>query len=397
MSETSVTKLLLRLLQSKTPEMLGCLRRLVECESPSLEKVAADRCCTLLAKEWRRHGAEVERLAQKVRGDQLRIVWQPSRTRAAGQLLVLGHYDTVYETGTLRRMPFRVARGKAYGPGVFDMKAGIVQALFAFKALRGLVAHTEATSGARSVPRARKRVVFLWTSDEEIGSGASRKLLETEARRSDAVFVLEPAFGPRGLLKTARKGVGEAELIVRGRASHAGLAPQEGVNAIHELALQIARVEKWNDCKRGIGANANIVEGGTRTNVIADRARAVFDLRALSLADMRKIEKRLRGLQPFHRAAQLDVRGGFDRPPLERKMSVALFARAKQLAGAMDVDLGECCAGGGSDGNLTAALGIPTLDGLGAVGGGAHSCDEFIVVSKLAERAALLAAILLTY
>jgi glutamate carboxypeptidase len=388
-ANTIDTRILLKKLRAQTPVMLACLRRFVECESPSLEKAAADRCCGLIAKEWQAAGARVERLSNAKRGDHLRIVWQPRGVRVAGQLLVLGHYDTVYASGTLRRMPFRVQGGKAYGPGAFDMKAGIVQALFAFRTLRELQAATP------SEKKPRKRVVFLWTSDEEIGSGSSRKLLETEARRSDAVLVLEPAFGTRGLLKTSRKGVGEAELIVHGRASHAGLAPQDGVNAIHELASQISRAEKWNDLKRGISVNADIVEGGTRTNVIADRARAVFDLRALTVADMRMIEKRLRGLRPVHKGARFEMRGGFDRPPLERKMSAALFARAKTIADEIGADLGECCAGGGSDGNLTAAMGVPTLDGLGAVGDGAHSAREYVVVSKMAERAALLAALLL--
>jgi glutamate carboxypeptidase len=368
-------------LEPQTLAMVAALRRFVQSESPSLEKAAADRCCGVVAREWRAHGATVERVRQRHRGDHLRIIWSPGR-RAGGQLLVLGHYDTVYASGTLATMPFRVKGGKAYGPGVFDMKAGIVQALFAFSAMR-----------AMNVAM-RKRVVFLWTSDEEIGSGTSRKLLETEARRSDAVFVLEPAFGPRGLLKTSRKGVGEAELIVHGRASHAGLAPQDGVNAIHELAQQINRVEKWNDFKRGITINADIVEGGTRTNVIAERARATLDLRALTMADMRKVEKRLRALRPVNKRATLQVRGKFDRPPLEGRRSAELFTEARTLAAEAGVALGECCAGGGSDGNLTAALGVPTLDGLGAVGGGAHSAQEHIMVNKLAERAALLAAML---
>src|SRR5271163_1409089 len=335
MTETSVAKILLKRLRAQTPEMLACLRRFVECESPSLEKSAADRCCTLIAKEWRSAGAHVERIQNAHRGDHLRIVLQPREARDArtlrstGQLLVLGHYDTVYASGTLKRMPFRIKGRKAYGPGVFDMKAGIVQALFAFKALRELQVAL------------RKRVVVLWTSDEEIGSGASRKLLEAEALKSSAVFVLEPAFGARGLLKTSRKGVGDAELIVHGRASHAGLAPQDGVNAIHELAVQIGRIEKWNDLKRGISVNADIVEGGTRTNVIADRARAVFDLRALRVADMRQLEKRLRGLRPAHRGAQLEIHGGFDRPPLERKMGAGLFARAQIIAADMGINLGE--------------------------------------------------------
>ena len=382
MPPSSFPAALLRLLQPRLPQMLSVLRAFVLAESPSLEKLPADRCCANIAKEWRKRGARVERIAQRRRGDHLRITWQPQKSRAAGQLLVLGHYDTVYACGTLAKMPFRVSGGKAYGPGTFDMKGGIVQALFALDALR------------QAQAAVRKRVVFLWTSDEEIGSESSRKLIETEARRSDAVFVLEPSLGPRGLLKTARKGVGEAEIIVHGRASHAGLAPEQGVNAVHELARQIARLEQWNDLRRGISVNADVIEGGTRVNVVAERARAVIDLRALRLADMRQIEKRLRALRPITRGARLEIRGGFNRAPMERKVSAALFARAKWLAKQMGLTIGECVAGGGSDGNLTAALGIPTLDGLGAVGDGAHSAHEHIVVKTMPERAALLAALL---
>jgi len=382
MTESSVPAALLQILQPRLQQMVSMLRAFVLAESPSLEKSPADRCCAIVAEEWHKRGARVERLAQKHRGDHLRITWQAQKSRPAGQLLVLGHYDTVYAIGTLAKMPFRISGGKAYGPGTFDMKAGIVQALFALDALQ----QTQAA--------VRKRVVFLWTSDEEIGSESSRKLIETEARRSDAVFVLEPSLGPRGLLKTARKGVGEAEIIVHGRASHAGLAPEQGVNAVHELARQIARLEQWNDLRRGISVNADVIEGGTRVNVVAERARAVIDLRALRLSDMRQIEKRLRALRPIKRGARLEIRGGFNRAPMERKVSAALFARAKLLATQMGVTIGECVAGGGSDGNLTAALGIPTLDGLGAVGDGAHSGHEHVVVKTMPERAALLAALL---
>ena len=362
--------------------MLSVLRRFVTTESPSLEKAAADRCCGVIAKEWQKLGVPVERIAQKHRGDHLRVTYTADQSRPAGQLLVLGHYDTVYESGTLTKMPFGISGGKACGPGIFDMKAGIVQALFALEALQ------------RARLCLQKRIVFLWTSDEEIGSESSRKLIETEARRSDAVFVLEPSFGPRGLLKTARKGVGEAELVVEGRASHAGLAPEEGVNAIHELAAQLTRIEKWNDPRRGVGINADVVEGGTRTNVVAERARAVLDLRALRLSDMRHTERRLHALRPVHKGAKLKITGGFDRPPLERKVSAALFARAKSLAKEMNLSLGECTAGGGSDGSFTGALGIPTLDGLGAVGDGAHSDHEYVFIHTMPARAALLAALL---
>jgi glutamate carboxypeptidase len=384
MPEPPSPKEFFRRLKPRLPQMLAMLRQFVEAESPSLEKAAADRCCGLIAAAWRKHEVRIERLSQKHRGDHLHITYCPGNMRPAGQFLVLGHYDTVYSSGTLRKMPFRISRGKAYGPGIFDMKAGIVQALFAMQALQEANAEL------------RKRLVFLWTSDEEIGSESSRKLLEAEARRSDAVFVLEPSFGPRGLLKTARKGVGTAELTVHGRASHAGLAPQEGINAIHELAQQLARIEKWNDLRRGITINAGVIEGGSRTNVIPERASAALDLRALRVSDMRSLERRLHSLRAIHRGARFEITGGFDRPPLEHKMGAALFARAKSLAAQMKLPLGECTVGGGSDGNLTAALGVPTLDGLGAVGDGAHSANEHILINTMPARAALLASLLAT-
>jgi glutamate carboxypeptidase len=382
MPDSNFTPSLLKLLTPQLPKMLATLRDFVLAESSGLDKAAADRCCGIVAAEWRKREVRVERLAQKHRGDHLRVTWWPGKSRPAGQLLVLGHYDTVYATGTLTKMPFRVSVGKAYGPGTFDMKAGIVQGLFALEALQ------------RSAAALRKRIVFLWTSDEEINSDSSRKIIEAEARRSDAVFVLEPSYGPRGLLKTARKGVGEMEIVVHGRASHAGLAPQEGINAIHELARQITRIEGWNNLRRGITVNAGVVEGGTRTNVIPEHARAVLDLRALRIADMHRLERRLRALRPSLKGARLEVSGGFNRAPLERKMSAALFARAKSLAAQMDLALDECAVGGGSDGNFTAACGVPTLDGLGAVGDGAHSAHEHVLIKAMPARAALLAALL---
>lgn len=384
MHDSNLSQKLLLHLKPQLQKMLGVLRQFVSAESPSLEKAAADHCCSVIADEWRKRNAQVERIVQKHRGDFLRMTFESNPRRATGQLLVLGHYDTVYSTGTLAKMPFRISKGKAFGPGIFDMKAGIVQALFALEAVR------------QSNVELQKRIVFLCTSDEEIGSEASRKLIETEARRSDAVFVLEPSFGPRGLLKTARKGVGSAELLVHGRASHAGLAPQEGINAIHELAGQIARIESWNDLRRGVTINADVIEGGTRTNVIAERARAVLDMRALTISDMRKLERRLHALRPIHKGARLEISGGFDRPPLERKASGALFARAKSLAKQMKLSVGECTVGGGSDGNFTGAIGVPTLDGLGAVGDGAHSSHEHILFKTMPTRAALLAALLAT-
>jgi len=383
MQPGSEPKTLLDWLVPQLPNMLRTLETFVCTESPSTEKAAADVCARVIAAEWSKRGVPVELLEQKNRGAHLRISYVPAKAKPRSQLLVLGHYDTVYASGTLAKMPFRTAAGRVYGPGAFDMKAGIVQALFALDAIQQV--GTALT----------KKIVFLWTSDEEIGSESSRKLLEAEAKRGDAVFVLEPALGTKGLLKTARKGVGEAEIIVQGRASHAGLAPEKGVNAIHEVALQIARVKEWNDLPRGVSVNVGQVAGGTRPNVIPDHARAVLDLRALRVADMRKIEKQLRGLRPVLPGARLTVRGGFNRAPLEREQSSELFQRAAVLAKRMGLTIGEATAGGGSDGNLTAALGIPTLDGLGAVGDGAHSPAEYIVARAMPRRAALLASLLL--
>ncbi len=384
MTQQSLPNALLVHLRKQLPRMIDTLRQLTLIESPSLEKNHTDRCAGFLADEWQLRGTLVEVVQQRHRGDHLRAVWTPPSSSPRSQLLILGHYDTVYPTGTLSKMPFRILGDKAYGPGTFDMKAGIVQALFALEALQELK-----TSVA-------KRLVFLWTSDEEIGSESSRKLLEAEARRSDAVFVLEPSIGPKGLLKTSRKGVGEIELVIHGRAAHAGLDPDKGINAIHELAAQITRLEKWNDPRHGVTVNADLVDGGTRTNVIADTAKATFDLRAWRLADMRALERRFRSLKPIRRGVKLEIQGSFSRPPLERKHSAALFLRAKSLAKQMGFSLGEAAAGGGSDGNFTAALGIPTLDGFGAVGEGAHSAHEHVLYKTMPQRAALLAALLAT-
>ncbi len=382
--DAPLTALLARL-RRRQPAMLRLLAELVRCESPSDDKAAVDRCGTLLARAWRRRGARVELLRQKRHGDHLRAQMWLGPGRAQGQVLVLGHLDTVYSLGTLARMPFRVAAGRAYGPGAFDMKGGLVLALFAAEALQA----------ARAAPRSR--FVFLWTSDEETGSETSRGFIEREAARSDAVLVLEPAFGADGRLKTSRKGVGEFELTIHGRAAHAGLNPQKGVNAIHELALQIERIRALNHPRRGTTVNVDLVSGGTRVNVIPERATARVDLRAVTRAQARALERDFRALRPVLPGARLELRGGFDRPPLERTPAVAgLFRHAQRLACEMGWKLGEAAAGGGSDGNFTAALGVPTLDGLGAVGDGAHSPAEHVLVRALPERAALLAALLAT-
>ncbi len=371
-------------LRPRESAMTRLLGRFVRAESPSFDKAAVDRFGRIVAAEWKRRGASVTLLRQGQRGDHIRVEWPPSKNRARGQILVLGHLDTVYPSGTIAQMPFRVSRGRARGPGTFDMKGGLVIALFAVDALAAAGILLE------------KRIVFLWTSDEEIGSETSRAIIEREARRSDAVLVLEPALGPEGRVKTGRKGVGEIELIITGRAAHAGLNPEDGVNAIEEIALQIARIAQWNEPRRGITVNAGVIEGGTRTNVIPDHARALIDVRATRPADMRARERKFRALRPILRGAKLEVRGGFNRPPMERKTSVALYEKARALSKEMGIALGEAFVGGGSDGNFTAALGIPTLDGLGAIGEGAHSPRENVVVRALPGRAALVARLLLS-
>jgi glutamate carboxypeptidase len=265
------------------------------------------------------------------------------------------------------------------------MKGGLVISLGAVDALRA--------AGIQP----RKKIVFLWTTDEEIGSATSRRAIEREALRSDAVLVLEPALGREGRLKTARKGVGGAEIIVTGRSAHAGVDPEKGVNAVHELSLQIVRLMQMNNPRRGITVQATVVKGGTTSNVIPAEARAQVDIRIARMADAKVAEQKLRGLRPILKGARVTVRISPNRPPLERTAKVrSLFGQAQAIAREMGMSVGEATTGGGSDGNFTAALGVPTLDGLGAVGDGAHSPREHIVIRKLPERAALLAALLAT-
>lgn len=370
-------------LRARQSAMAALLGRFVRAESPTDIKTAVDRFGRLLATEWRRRGARVTVIPQRLAGDHLQVVWPaPSATQSRRDILVLGHMDTVYDLGTLRAMPFRQARGRAFGPGVFDMKGGLVIALFAVEGLR------------KAGWRPSRRLVFLWTSDEETGSASSRALIEKAARRSDAVLVLEPAAGLDGRLKTRRKGVGTAELIITGRAAHAGLDPQNGINAVHEMALQAALIAKLTDLRCGITVSPTLATGGTRSNVIPASARLTIDLRAERQADMRQVERQLKSLRPILPGAKLELRGGFSRPPLERHASESLFVRAQQAARILGLSLREASAGGGSDGNFTAALGVPTLDGLGAVGEAPHSPAENIIVNALPERAALLAVLL---
>jgi glutamate carboxypeptidase len=375
-------------LRSREAAMVRLLGEFVQSESFSYEKKAIDAFGAQVAREWRERGATVRVLKNRERGDNLRIEVAARGAARRGQLLVIGHLDTVYPLGTLRKMPWRVAGGRAYGPGTFDMKGGIVLALFALDALR----HAGAGSGA-----AHKKLVFLWTSDEEIGSYASRATIEAEARKSDAVLVLEPSFGAEGRLKTQRKGIGMADITVHGKSAHAGIDPEKGVNAVHELALQIERLRKLQNLARGISVQTTVIEGGTISNVVPDLAKAEVDIRFSRTADGAALQRKILGLKPILRGARVVVEGGINRPPLERTPKIVrLFSHAQSLMREMGLTLGEAATGGGSDGNFTAALGVPTLDGLGCVGDGAHSPHEHIIVRKLPERAALIASLLAT-
>ncbi|MGH7465592.1 MAG: M20 family metallopeptidase, partial [Longimicrobiales bacterium] len=357
--------------------LLDTIAALVAAESPTHDKAAVDACGRALQERLERSGARVTRIPQHACGDQLKAEW------GAGdrQLLILGHFDTVWDVGQLAVMPLREDDGRLHGPGVFDMKAGIslgIQAVRAMNATRRLAA----------------RVVMLLTTDEETGSDHSRALIEEEARRSAAVLVLEPSL-PGGAAKTSRKGCGEYELIVHGIAAHAGIDPLKGASAIRELARQILRIEDIQDLDNGISLNAGIISGGTRGNVVPDLARAVIDVRVPTMTDAAAVDARLRALSPELPGTSLEWRGSIDRPPLERSDDVIrLYQVARQVAAELGHPLGEGGTGGGSDGNFTAALGIPTLDGLGATGDGAHALHEHVVIADLPWRAALVAGLL---
>ena len=378
---------ILQFMNERRGEMLALLRRLVEQESPTSNKAAVDACLDLIGGEVERLGGRVKRHRARQFGDHLEAGFDfgAGRGRGRGRLLVLGHADTVWELGTLARMPFRVKDGRAYGPGTLDMKAGITAAVFALRALHEL--------GLRP----RNRVALLLNSDEEVGSPSSRAITERLARGAKAVLVVEPGAGPRGALKTARKGVGQYRVEVHGQAAHAGVDFTKGASAIVEMGRQIARIAGFTRLKRGITVNPGVIGGGTRSNVIAGHAWAEVDVRIARLADAGYIERRFWSLRPFGRRTRVEVAGGLNRPPMERTPAIAaLFRGARDIGKSLGLELEESSTGGGSDGNFTAALGVPTLDGLGGVGEGAHAAHEHILLEPFPARAALLAHLLLS-
>jgi glutamate carboxypeptidase len=353
-------------------------RALTALESPTTDKAAVDRCGAEIGRLLGRIGGRVDRLSRAHAGAHLLAEFGCGDR----QVLLLCHFDTVWDLGQVERMPIVERDGRLHGPGVYDMKGGLVIAVLAIRAIMELGRPTS------------HRTVLLCTSDEETGSSSSRQAIEEEARRSDAVLVLEPAL-PGGAVKTSRKGVGVFDLTVEGVPAHAGAEPGRGASAVTELARQVLALEALRDDARGVSLNVGVVSGGTRSNVVAERATAEIDVRVTSLDDAGRIEAAIRAVRPHDPRTRITITGGINRPPMERTAGVAaLYGIARAVAADLGFTLGEGGTGGASDGNFTAALGIPTLDGLGAEGDGAHAITEHVLIDSLPRRAALLAGIL---
>lgn len=367
-------------------KLIERIRRLVEIESPSDAKRAVDACVDAAAEMAAVVGGRARRHRQRAFGDVLELRFGASGTakKKDAPLMLLGHLDTVWPLGTLGKMPFRIADGRVWGPGTLDMKAGVAMAMTAIEILR--------TIGAEHRP-----IVMLLNSDEEVGSSVSRPITEKLARECAAVFVLEPAQGLGGAYKTARKGVGDYTVRVKGVAAHAGVDFERGHSAIGELAHQLETIRAFTELGRGLTVSPGVIRGGTRTNVVAAEAEAEVDVRIARAMDAARIDKKFRRLRVRDRGCVLEVEGGMNRPPMERsRATVALFERARKLAEGLGFCLDEAATGGGSDGNFTAAMGVPTLDGMGAVGEGAHASHESVLLKDLVPRTALLAEMIRT-
>ncbi len=367
--------------RKQQPAVIDFIRQLVECESPSDSAADVNRFVDLFV-EATKDIAKCRTLpGEKGAGRILICEFRlPGKRVSKKGILALGHSDTVWALGTLATMPFRNAKGRLWGPGVLDMKAGLAFFVFAMRAVRDL-----------NIPVAHK-VELLINPDEETGSRISRAVTEKLARLSKAVLVLEPGTGLEGKAKTARKGIGDYRLKVQGLASHAGVDFEKGASAVVELSRQVDRIAAFTNLKRGVTVNPGTLAGGTRSNVIAAEASTHIDIRVPTLNDFRILDRKFRALRPVDKRCKLELTGGLNRPPMERTKGVVnLFRLARSLAHDLGVNLEESSTGGGSDGNFTAALGIPTLDGLGAVGEGAHATHESILVNRIADRVALLA------
>lgn len=370
----------------KQPSLLDLATRLVLAESPSDEKAAVDACMDLAAAHAATLSGRVKRHRQRAFGDVLELRFGPRKRDPASRVMLLGHLDTVWAVGTLQSMPCRIRPDAAgqprfWGPGTLDMKVGVAMAFAAIEML------LEASQLDREI-------ILLLNSEEEVGSPVSRPITEALAQQASAVYVLEPAQGLA--YKTSRKGTGDFRLTVHGLAAHAGVDFTTGRSAILELARQLETISAWTDIARGITVNPGVIGGGTKTNVVPAEAWADIDLRVARRADGPRMEKRFATLKPTPKSGcTLTLEGGINRPPMERtRGTVQLFRKAQKLAAELDWQLTEAATGGASDGNFTSALGIPTLDGMGAVGEGAHANHESVLIEHLAPRTALLAAML---
>lgn len=367
--------------QEKHAQIVAFISELAACESPSDSPAAVNRLVDLLI-ELTQDIASAQTFDSARFGKTLRLAFNLPGESKKGQVLALGHSDTVWPLGTIKHMPVNQANGRLWGPGVLDMKSGLAFFVFAMRALRDLNIAV------------RREVVLLVVSDEEVGSTSSRAITEDEAKRSQCVLVLEPGTGFAGKLKTARKGVGEYTVFVKGKGAHAGVDFSDGASAIVEAARQISEIAKFTDLQRGITVNPGVISGGTRSNVIAEAAQVHVDMRISRLPDAAELDAKFRALRAADQRCSIRVEGGLNRPPMERTEAIAaLYAKARALGDSMGVTVEESSTGGGSDGNFTAALGIPTLDGLGGVGEGAHASNESILLDRVADRVALLAGL----
>ncbi|WP_400163284.1 M20 family metallopeptidase [Brevibacillus sp. TJ4] len=360
--------------RQQLPDFLEELRTWVEMESPTHDKAAVDRLGEVIAARFRSLGCQVQVIEQTACGNQLRIEYGQGEE----QILVLGHFDTVKEVGTLQREPWRIEDGRLYGPGTYDMKAGIA---FCYFALRAIV--------EQALPLNCK-LVFFWNTDEETGSESSHHLIAAEAKRSKAVLVIEPAAG-NGAVKTSRKGGGDFILRAVGRAAHAGNDHAAGVNAIEELAHHILTIQSWTDYEKGTTLSVGTIKGGSASNVVPEYAEAVIDVRVQTMQEAERIEGLMRRLKPVLTGAQLTLEGSITKPPMERTDGTeALYTLARHQAREEGFELAETGVGGTSDGNFAAVAGAPVLDGLGPTGDGAHAPHEHILLDDVPQRIAVL-------
>ncbi|NOU95947.1 M20/M25/M40 family metallo-hydrolase [Paenibacillus sp. LMG 31456] len=368
---------LLEFVQGQQEALLSDLEHLVNLDTPTSSKERVDQAMQFVITRFQElMGGSVEWIPQEKYGNQVKL--RLGEGSGSGQILLMTHIDTVWPEGETVKRPFRKEGQRLYGPGIFDMKCGLLQGLYAMHAVISRYTLT-------------KNIVLFINTDEEVGSPSSRKWIEEEALKSEAVFVLEPALGPSGKLKTSRKGVGRFALEIEGVSAHSGINHSEGVNALEELAHQILYLQGLTDYEKGSTVNVGIASGGTAVNVVSGQARAELDLRIESMDEAERLSQHILNASPVLANTKLQVRGGIIRPPMEQAMSRKLFASAQAIADELGFSLQETATGGASDGNFTAALNIPTLDGLGAVGHGAHALDEYVELDSISLRCALLA------